>query len=135
MVETTLISLSSPSFVPQAVILSHIFLDNILTAALGCEHCHLYQTPFLLKLSASAQLHWVHDHLVLRCPWHTGLCHPHNISSRPCSQHLRCGRHPVLSIILIPKDVIGIPVPCHIFSTLLQLILVFLWTNSAFMNL
>src|SRR5882724_7807932 len=121
--------------VPLAVILSQILLDNNLTVALGCEHCHHYRTPFLLKLSASAQLHWVHDHLVLQHPWHTGLCHPHNISSCPCSQHLRCGRHPVLSIILIPKDVIGIPVPCHICSMLLQLILVFLRTDSAFTNL
>src|SRR5882724_8308390 len=101
-----LVSISSPSsschtyltlftfihgclLVPQAVILSQIFLDKILTAALGCEHCCHYWTPFLLKLSASAWLHWIHDHLVLQCPQHTGLCHPHNISSHPCSQHLR----------------------------------------------
>src|SRR5882724_2404456 len=69
--------------VPLAVILSQIFLDNNLTVALGCEHCHHYRTPFLLKLSASAQLHWVHDNLVLWCPWNTGLCHPVTFCNTP----------------------------------------------------
>src|SRR5882724_834059 len=121
--------------VPQAIILGQIFLDNNLTAALGSEHHRHSLTPFQLNLSTLAWLHWVHDHLVQQCPRHTGLCDPHNISSHPCSQHLRCGRHPVLSIILILEDVIGLPVPCHIFSTSLQLILVFLPADSAYTSL
>src|SRR5882724_12445574 len=39
--------------VSQAVILGQIFLENDFTVALGWEHHYYYQTPFLLKLSAS----------------------------------------------------------------------------------